>query len=476
MKSKTLEKMIGMSLSLVLIIGTLVGCGSQKEIENTPEESIPMEEANYVPEGYTLTWSDEFEEGLDPNKWAFQLGDGGQYGLLDWGNSEMQYYTDAKENVSVENGMLAITALKETSNLHGHSYSSARLRTMSDEGEIFVAPTFGYIEARMSLPVGDGLWPAFWMLPVDTSIYGEWAASGELDIMEAKGRLPGQVGGTAHFGQAWPNNTYKTADYHFDQDTDISDFHTYALEWTPDTLKWYVDGNCYHELNDWYAKTGRNSLNYTNPAPFDVPFYIILNLAVGGTYDPEAILKSESFPATMLVDYVRVYEKNEGYKETMKTANEKNVEEDIIAKVLEEKATEPNGNMVHNGSFDQGVAHLGFWEVEGDAHVDPWNTDRKLTFAGPGSLTQTGKYLEKGSTYGVRFTVTSESDYDITLSFVNENGDTLHTESIAITPQENYVYVVKFENPKDCDNASLILSFPEEANGSMDDVIMMKLQ
>ena len=130
--------------------------------------------------------------------------------------------------------------------------------------------------------------------------------------MEAKGRLTDQIGGAAHFGGIWPNNTYQNKEYVFQDGTDITDFHLYSIEWEPDEIRWYVDNECYFILNDWYS-VDTSGTEYENPAPFDVPFYIILNLAVGGTFDSEADLDNAEFPAEMEVDFVRVYRKTEGY-------------------------------------------------------------------------------------------------------------------------------------------------------------------
>lgn len=282
--------------------------------ENVTEESY-VDHMDRSDEGFELVWNDEFDgDSLDLSKWGYQFGTGEQYGLSGWGNEEEEYYTDRLENVKVEDGKLVITAIKEKSSYEGMKYTSGRIRTMADDKEELFSTTYGRVEARMKLPVGEGIWPAFWMLPVDDSIYGGWAASGEIDIMEAMGRLPEKVGGTLHYGKVWPNNTYKTADYVFPEGTDITDYHTYALEWEPGEMRWYVDDECYFTMDKWYSQGGYSATEYPSPAPFDVPFYIVFDLAVGGTFDPEADLSKAEFPAQMLVDFVRVYHKTEGYQ------------------------------------------------------------------------------------------------------------------------------------------------------------------
>lgn len=266
-------------------------------------------------EGLVLVWNDEFDgDSLDTTKWDYQYGTGSEYGLDGWGNSELEYYTDRPENVRVEDGKLIITAIKEEKPYEGMPYTSGRIRTITNDNEELFSTTYGRVEARIKMPAGEGIWPAFWMLPVDDSLYGGWAASGEIDIMEARGRLPEKVGGTAHYGKVWPNNTYKGDDYIFPEGTDITDYHVYALEWEPGILRWYVDDECYYTMDKWFSQGKACATDYTWPAPYDVPFYILLNMAVGGTFDPEANLDNAEFPAQMEVDFVRVYHKEEGYQ------------------------------------------------------------------------------------------------------------------------------------------------------------------
>jgi len=247
---------------------------------------------------WTLVWSDEFDETeLDMSKWTYQVGNGAEYGNPGWGNNEAEYYTPL--NVNVEDGKLVIEANRE--DLLGYRYTSGKLVTDSKFSTLY-----GKIEASIKMPETDGLWPAFWMLPQDNA-YGGWAASGEIDIMEAKGRLPDTVGGTIHYGGAWPKNVYSTASYTFPKGQSIgSGFHTYTLEWEPDEMRWYVDGNLYSTQNKWNSQTGATENAF--PAPFDKNFYLILNLAVGGNFDGGVVPPGDFSSADMEVDYVRVYQ------------------------------------------------------------------------------------------------------------------------------------------------------------------------
>lgn len=260
------------------------------------EEPIP------VKEGWTLVWNDEFSgKELDSTKWAPQTGTGEQYGLDAWGNNEQEYYT--ADNISVKDGNLILEARADTS--YGTGYTSGRIRTVTDTESLF-SFTYGYVEARIKLPKGDGLWPAFWMLPTE-SPYGTWARSGEIDIMEARGRITGEIGGALHYGDAWPNNYYSGDEYRFGRGQSITDYHVYAVEWIPGKITWFVDGEEFYSFNDW------ESVDCEWPAPFDVDFHLLLNLAVGGNFDGGIMPQADELPAQMLVDYVRVYSLDGGY-------------------------------------------------------------------------------------------------------------------------------------------------------------------
>ena len=242
-----------------------------------------------------MSWQDEFDgTSVESARWAFDIGTGTQYGLTGWGNNELQYYTNRSQNASVSNGTLKITALKE--NYGGQSYTSARLKTQG-----LFSQAGGRFEIRAALPTGQGHWPAIWMMPASDT-YGGWAASGEIDIMEARGQQPDRVNGAIHYGDSWPNNTWSESTRVLPAGQTISSFHTYALEWdtaaTP-AIRWYVDDVLYATKTLWWSSGA------AYPAPFDKPFYMLLNLAVGGNYvgSPNA---STPFPATMQVDYVRV--------------------------------------------------------------------------------------------------------------------------------------------------------------------------
>ena len=244
----------------------------------------------------TLVWSDEFDAAqLDPEIWYFEEGDGSQYGIPGWGNNELQWYIP--DNAELSNGMLIITARRESSN--GKNYTSARLTTRDR-----FAFRYGRIEARIRLPGGQGIWPAFWLLPQD-DVYGTWAASGEVDVMEAVnlGASGGNsIYGTIHYGGEWPDNQSSGADYLVASDA-TAEFHDYALEWDSSQMRWYVDDVLYQVQNSW------SSASAPFPAPFDQTFHILFNVAVGGNW-PGAPGAGTVLPTVMEVDFVRVYSGN----------------------------------------------------------------------------------------------------------------------------------------------------------------------
>lgn len=244
---------------------------------------------------WRLVWSDEFNgTSIDTSKWSFEENALGGY------NNESQYYTSRPENARVENGHLVIEARKErfTGPDGTRDYTSARLRTLNKGDWLY-----GRIEARIKLPYGQGLWPAFWMLPTDNK-YGKWAASGEIDILEAvNSNAAGgnTMYGSLHYGGVDPNNVFTTIGY-TPASSIVDNYHTYAVEWEPTEVRWYIDNVRHSVQNKWWSAGG------PFPAPFDQRFHVLLNVAVGGNWpgNPDA---STTFPQRMEVDYVRVYQK-----------------------------------------------------------------------------------------------------------------------------------------------------------------------
>lgn len=237
-----------------------------------------------------LVWADDFDgTTLDLTKWEAQIGDGCDEGICGWGNNELEYYK--AENAVVSNGSLKIIAKLER--VAAKKYTSARIRTKN-----LADFTYGRFEARIKLPVGKGLWPGFWMLST-TEPYGGWPQSGEIDIMEFLGSAPDHTFGTIHYGDPYPDNKWQGNNFYLNDGTIFSDkFHEFAIEWKKDEIRWYVDNILYS------VKTAADVA--PDNWPFDNDFHFILNTAVGGNLG--GTVDDNCFPATMEIEYVRVYD------------------------------------------------------------------------------------------------------------------------------------------------------------------------
>ena len=254
----------------------------------------PQSPSPASPTAWTLAWSDEFDlaDGSrpDPSRWVHDLGGGG------WGNNELQTYTDRPENAAIRDGALVITARAERfagSDGHPRDYTSARLKTKGR-----VEQTYGRFEARLQLPRGAGLWPAFWMLGADIDGAG-WPECGEIDIMENIGREPRTIHGTLH-GPGYSGGAALSGAVQSPSGAAFADgFHVVAVEWEPREIRWYLDGRQY------FARTA-GDLPGGARWVFDHDFFVLLNVAVGGNWpgNPDPAI---TFPQEMKVDYVRVY-------------------------------------------------------------------------------------------------------------------------------------------------------------------------
>jgi len=233
-----------------------------------------------------LVMSDEFDTNGSLNSaiWSYDIGTGSN----GWGNNELEYYTSRPQNVTVENGMLKITAIKES--YLGSGYTSGRIVT---KGKF--AQKHGRFEARIKMPYGQGMWPAFWLLG-DNSDTAFWPQCGEIDIMEFRGQAPSVTNGTVH-GPGYSGGASITKAYTIPNARFDTDFHIFGIEWGENYINYYVDDVLYNQITPEKV---------TGQWVFDHPFYIIINLAVGGSYVGSP--NSETiFPQSMLVDYVRVY-------------------------------------------------------------------------------------------------------------------------------------------------------------------------
>ncbi len=277
------------------------------------------------PDKWELVWSDEFEgERLDLDKWSYQIDCWGG------GNEERQCYTDREDNVRVSGGVLKLQAHrrqakgaawpehmrdtdKRAKQTKKQKFTSGRIRSLG-KGDW----RYGRYDIRAKLPIGQGVWPAIWMLPSDEH-YGGWAASGEIDIMEAinlgsacddcEGGIENRVHGTLHYGDEWPKNKHSGSATTLPGV--IDEFHTYSVVWSAGVITWYVDGEKYarQTFEDWFTKAPEAEGRLL--APFDQKFHMLLNLAIGGKWPEEHNEKGvdkKGFPKSMEVDYVRVYQ------------------------------------------------------------------------------------------------------------------------------------------------------------------------
>lgn len=237
---------------------------------------------------WKLVWQDEFEIPGTPDatKWIYDIGKGPNND--GWGNAELQTYTNKAENIIVADGNLKITAIK-----NGNNFTSARIKTSG-----LFEQSYGRFEARIKLPWGPGIWPAFWMLGNDINTKG-WPQCGEIDIMEGKGQEPNIIHGTLH-GPGYSGGAAITDSYGFENARFDTDYHLYAVEWTESSIDFYVDDVLYNRISPTQV-TGEWVYNH--------PFFIILNVAVGGNYVGWPT-SATPFPQTMYVDYVRVYQEN----------------------------------------------------------------------------------------------------------------------------------------------------------------------
>lgn len=390
-----------------------------------------------------LVWKEEFGGSkLDSKFWTPQIGNGFMSGneyIPGWGNNELEYYTDRPENLRVENGELVITARKENYTGQAGSatatfpWTSARIRTAGK-----FSRAYGKFEIRAKFPKGKGLWPAIWMLPEEPSPYGTWAASGEIDIAEGWGSKPGQVAQTLHYGGVWPSNVYSGSTVDYPNGGTMDQWHVYSVEWTPGKIQWFIDGQLTSTKTAWWSAKGQPPTGdddlYPWPAPFDRPFHLLLNLAVGGHFDgaPDATTPEQ---AEMRVDYVRVYSHPDEGRDPGPRPDMRYPWTPAVARPALE-----DGNLVYNGSFDwadsdprvtadashlDGVARSAYWTLfksDGDATLtnDTANGNAlKVDVTNAGSVKyavqvrQDGLNVEAGKKYEVSFEAWAAAPRDL---------------------------------------------------------------
>lgn len=270
------------------LVGSMLGVALVFSIASCdPDETQKVTSFN------TIVLQEEFDVDGAPNSavWGYDIGTGDN----GWGNNELQYYTDRPENVVVEDGMLKITAIKES--FEGSGYTSARLVTKG-----LFEQKYGRFEARMKLPFGKGMWPAFWMLGSNIDEVN-WPFCGEIDILENGGSRPTMVSGAVH-GPGYSGGEPILKEYEFEESRVDTEFHVYGIEWGPQYINYYVDNVLYFQVTpESLEEEDVPTFNWV----FDNgPFYMLINLAVGGNFDGNPT-EDTVFPQTMYIDYVRVY-------------------------------------------------------------------------------------------------------------------------------------------------------------------------
>ncbi|NIK23544.1 carbohydrate binding domain-containing protein [Paenibacillus lupini] len=389
---------------------------------NPPSTSgeTPVPSTTIPDKDWQLVWNDEFNKpAIDTTKWT----------VVDTDvvyNNELEYYTP--NNAAIEKdgdrSVLSIKAKKEE--YKGSSYTSAKLIT-KEKGDW----TYGKMVVRAKLPVQQGMWPAMWMMPTDEAHYGGWPASGEIDMMELIGGAnKNKVFGTLHYDSVQPDGSHGSVQSSYvlqNGATFADDYHDFQLEWLPGVIRFYVDGQLYHEVRDWKTKGPGQPEYYTYPAPFDRPFYMILNLAVGGDW-PGA--PNGDFTADQMnVDFVRVYEyKNLDSWEDV-TGNPPAPEP--------KRAPQEDGNLLYNEKFMQATDANGippYWQFllneGGSGQVTVVDDEAKgkaakvsITNAGTQvysvQLTQMPVYLQKGKKYKVTYDAKADAELNI-MSKVNQ--------------------------------------------------------
>ncbi len=330
-------KRVSSVIIAVMMAASLAACGGAKtdNAESTEaaneqaEEALPTdvsEDAVEVPEGYHLVWHDEFNgTKLNEDDWNREEHEVG------WVNNELQEYIPSDEYAFVKDGELVIQPVKKEED-GKVSYVSGRVNTQNKHDV-----KYGWFEARIKVPQGKGFLPAFWMMPQDEEYYGQWPKCGEIDIMEVLGDNITMNYGTLHYGEPHKQNqgTYTLANGDF-----ANEYHTFAVEYEPGIIRWFVDGEQYYETSDWFtAVSGEEEKPY--PAPFNQAFHVILNVAVGGDW-PGSPDDSTVFDdrAAMKVDYVRIFQKD-SYDENVKKPEVK----------LEMREADETGNFVYNSDF-----------------------------------------------------------------------------------------------------------------------------
>lgn len=319
------KRLIFPIVAAITALGLLGGCASKTESDGSSAAGVESgAEPTAAPEleGYDLLWHDEFDGSkLDETIWNRELREPG------WTNNELQQYTDSDENIFVSDGKLILKAVKTEKDGKDY-YTSGKVNSQNKKPF-----TYGKVVVSAKAPAGQGLWPAIWMMPEDESYYGQWPKCGEIDIMETLGHDLSTAYCTVHYGAPHAEQQGTIAGNFGDG------FHEYSVEWEPGEIRWYVDGSEVLVANDWFsAVEGEDDKPY--PAPFDQPFFVQMNLAVGGNWPGNPDATTDFSKAQFEIDYVRVYQKP-------------SYDTNVTKPEVKYRDPMPDGNLIYNGDFSE---------------------------------------------------------------------------------------------------------------------------
>lgn len=405
-------------------------------------------------EGYNLKWEDQFEgDSLNRDDWNVELHDPG------WVNNELQSYVDSPENIYIEDGSLVLKPVETVNEDGSVSYTSGRVNTQNKHDF-----KYGLFEARVKVPEGQGFLPAFWMMPTNENLYGQWPRCGEIDIMEVLGNDTDTSYGTIHYGNP---HSESQGSYTLEEGTFSDEYHVFDVEWEPGKISWYVDGKLIHTEDNWYSATeGQGEITY--PAPFDQPFYIILNLAVGGNWPGNPDETTDIENAAYYIDYVKVYQKD-SYDENVT----KPIEEVIL------RDPDENGNYIINGDFsvNEELTDDKDWvfltALGGEAGAEIRNNEIAVTTKNEGTvdysvqLVQPNLPMKQGGVYRLSFDAYADADRTMKVGVSAPDRSFrryLEDTTISLT-EEKQTYTLDF-TMTDSDDANGRLEFNMGAAGS----------
>lgn len=444
-RNEEVVKMITIDGEEVSLKATITYQTENKEEEQTTDLSY---------EGYNLKWEDQFEgESLNRDDWNVELHDPG------WVNNELQSYVDSPENIYLQDGSLVLKPVENVREDGSVSYTSGRINTQHKHDF-----KYGLFEARVKVPEGQGFLPAFWMMPTDENLYGQWPRCGEIDIMEVLGNNTDTSYGTIHYGNP---HSESQGSYSLDEGSFSEEYHVFDVEWEPGKISWYVDGKLIHTEDNWYSATeGQGEITY--PAPFDQPFYIILNLAVGGNWPGNPDDTTDIENSAYYIDYVKVYQKD---------SYDENVTKPIKEVILRDP--DENGNYIINGDFSvkEELTDDKDWvfltALGGEAGAEIRNNEIAVTTENEGTvdysvqLVQPNLPMKQGGVYRLSFDAYADADRTMKVGISAPDRSFrryLNDTEISLT-QEKQTYNLDF-TMTDSDDANGRLEFNMGAAGS----------